>query len=253
VPAPTDALLECADLSWTVGGSRILDGVGFTVRPGEFVAVIGPNGAGKTSLFNLLSGVVRPTRGRIVFAGADITAEPPHRRARRGIGRTFQSSSVFPTMTVAEHIRLALRVGRDRAGRRAAADPANTAAVLGQVRLDHRARALAGQLSHGDRRKLEIALVLAGAAGRQLDQLLLLDEPMAGMSAEEVPDLMDVIRDVHRARGRAVLMVEHHMEVLMSLADRVVVLHHGALLAVGTPAQVTADPAVQEAYLGETP
>src|SRR5262249_25492011 len=151
--------------AWTVGGARIVDGIGLTVRPGEFVALIGPNGAGKTSLFNLLSGTVRPTGGRIRFAGHDITAEPPHRPARRGIARTFQSSSVFPTMTVAEHIELALRVGRDRAARRAAAEPAAVAGLLRRVRLDHRAGLLAGELSHGDRRKLEIGLALAGQAG----------------------------------------------------------------------------------------
>ncbi|HEX5119437.1 MAG TPA: ABC transporter ATP-binding protein [Pseudonocardiaceae bacterium] len=238
------ALLECSGLSWTVGGTHILDDIGFAVRAGEFVAVIGPNGAGKTSLLNVLSGLVRPTSGRITLSGEDITAEPPHRRARRGVARTFQSSSVFPTMTVGQHVRLARRVGRT------GAEPAE---VLHRVGLDHLAGAVAGRLSHGDRRKLEIALVLAGAADRDGRRLLLLDEPMAGMSADEVPGLTDVLRDVHTGGGHAVLMVEHHMEVLMSLADRVVVLHHGALLAVGTPAEVTADPVVQEAYLGQAP
>jgi branched-chain amino acid transport system ATP-binding protein len=229
------AVLECAGLGWSVGGTRILDGVGFAVHGGEFAAVIGPNGAGKTSLFNALSGLVRPVEGRILLHGRDVTREPPHRRARRGLARTFQSSSVFPTMTVAEHVDLASRLG-----------PAEED-VLGRVRLDHRAGVLAGELSHGDRRKLELALVLAGGGpGR----VLLLDEPMAGMSAEEVPELVEVLRDVHTSGGHAVLMVEHHLEVLMSLADRVLVLHRGALLADGTPAQVGADPAVQEAYLG---
>lgn len=227
-----------------------MDGVGFEVRAGEFVAVIGPNGAGKTSLFNLLSGVVRPTGGRITFRGRDITTAPPHRRARLGIGRTFQSSSVFPTMTVDEHVRLALRIGRTRAARRAGS--AVTEEVLGRVGLDHRADVVAAELSHGDRRKLEIALVLAAGHDRDSEELLLLDEPMAGMSAEEVPSLVEVVRRLHEG-GRTVLMVEHHMEVLMSLADRVVVLHHGALLAVGTPDEVTAEPAVQDAYLGERP
>lgn len=231
-------VLECAELGWSVGGTRILDGVGFTVEAGEFVAVIGPNGAGKTSLFNALSGLVRPVEGRILLRGRDVTREPPHRRARRGLARTFQSSSVFPTMTVAEHVELARRVG---------GSGGSEADVLARVRLDHRAGMLAGELSHGDRRKLELALVLAGGGpGR----VLLLDEPMAGMSAEEVPELVEVLRDVHRSGGHAVLMVEHHLEVLMSLADRVLVLHRGALLADGTPAQVGADPAVQEAYLG---
>ncbi|MGH3628576.1 MAG: ABC transporter ATP-binding protein, partial [Sciscionella sp.] len=207
-----------------------------------------PNGAGKTSLFNLLSGTTRPSGGRITFAGSDITSEPPHRRARRGIGRTFQSSNVFTTMTVVEHIDLAARIGRPRAARRS---PDIAAEVLHRVRLAHRASTVAGLLSHGDKRKLEIALLLATAGDGGRQHLLLLDEPMAGVSAEEVPELVEVLREAHRGDGHSVLMVEHHMEVLMALADRVAVMHHGSLLATGTPAEVTADAGVQQAYLGE--
>jgi branched-chain amino acid transport system ATP-binding protein len=170
----------------------------------------------------------------------DITGEPPHRRARRGIARSFQSATLFPTMTVAEHVELAARVGRH----------ANVTDVLDRVRLGHRATALAGALSHGDKRKLEIALLLAAPRGTDHRGLLLLDEPMAGVAAEEVDALVEVIRAAHRDSGAAVLMVEHHMEVLMSLAERVAVLHNGALLALGTPDEVMAHTAVQDAYLG---
>ena len=232
-------VLSLTGLSWTVGGSAILSGVDLSVGEGEFVAVIGPNGAGKTSLFNLVSGLNRASAGRIALDGADITAEPPHKRARRGIGRTFQSSSVFPTMTVAEHVALAQQVAAKRRG--AVLDP------LERVRLTERSGALAADLSHGDKRKLELAMLLASGAER----LLLLDEPMAGVASGDVPELVEVIRALHRDEGRTVLMVEHHMEVLLGLADRVAVMHHGALLAIDTPERIMADPRVQEAYVGD--
>ena len=241
-PAPAADVLTLDGLTWAVGGSTIVSGVDLSVSEGEFVAVIGPNGAGKTSLFNLVSGLTRATAGRIRLDGADVTAEPPYRRARRGIGRTFQSSSVFPTMTVAEHVALAGRVG---GGRRAASS--SNSDTLDRVRLTHRADRLAGALSHGDKRKLELAMLLASGARR----LILLDEPMAGVASEEVPELVEVIRALHREEGRTVLMVEHHMEVLLGLADRVAVMHHGALLAVDAPDAVMADVRVQEAYVGE--
>ncbi|NUR24653.1 MAG: ABC transporter ATP-binding protein [Catenulispora sp.] len=229
-------VLTLTGLSWSVGGSAILSGVDLAVGEGEFVAVIGPNGAGKTSLFNLISGLIRSTAGRIALDGADITVEAPHKRARRGIGRTFQSSSVLPTMTVAEHVALAARVAR-RKGTDA----------LTRVRLTEKAGALAADLSHGDKRKLELAMLLASGAER----LLLLDEPMAGVASGDVPELVEVIRSLHRDEGRTVLMVEHHMEVLLGLADRVAVMHHGALLAIDTPDRIMADARVQEAYVGE--
>ena len=235
-------VLSLTGLSWAVGGSAILSGVDLAVGEGEFVAVIGPNGAGKTSLFNLISGLNRASAGRIALDGADITVEAPHKRARRGIGRTFQSSSVFPTMTVAEHVALAAQVA---AKRRAAV--AGGSEVLDRVRLAEKSAALAADLSHGDKRKLELAMLLASGAER----LLLLDEPMAGVASGDVPELVEVIRSLHRDEGRTVLMVEHHMEVLLGLADRVAVMHHGALLAVDTPERIMADARVQEAYVGD--
>ncbi|MBS2545821.1 ABC transporter ATP-binding protein [Catenulispora sp. NL8] len=235
-------VLALTGLSWSVGGSAILSGVDLAVGEGEFVAVIGPNGAGKTSLFNLISGLTRATAGRIVLDGADITTEAPHKRARRGVGRTFQSSSVFPTMTVAEHVALAQQVAAKRRGRTLATD------ALEHVRLAEKSEVHACDLSHGDKRKLELAMLLASGAER----LLLLDEPMAGVASGDVPELVDVIRALHQDEHRTILMVEHHMEVLLGLADRVAVLHHGALLAIDTPERVMADERVQEAYVGDS-
>lgn len=244
-PAP---VLRVAGLSWTVGGARIVDGIDLDVRPGEFVAVIGPNGAGKTSLFNLISGLTPATSGRVELAGVDVTGASAHRRARLGLGRTFQSSSVFAALPVGENVRLAAAAARGsclRLWRRAGPQPAADQA-LARVGLAHRRDEPAGRLSHGDKRKLELAILLAADP-----KLILLDEPMAGVSAGDVPALTDVVRSIHREEGRTVLMVEHHMEVLLGLADRVAVMHHGALLALGSPEQVMADPTVQDAYLGE--
>ncbi|WP_414641797.1 ABC transporter ATP-binding protein [Actinocrinis sp.] len=248
-PAPALAVEE---LTWRVGGRAVVDRVGFAVAPGELLAVIGPNGAGKTTLFNLVSGLLRPDSGRIMLAGREVTRLPTHRRVRHGLGRTFQTSSVFPEMTVAQNAQLAAqaaiagpygslkvwtRIGRPARERAAEA--------LERTRLARRADARAGALSHGEKRKLELAILLAGR-----HRVLLLDEPMAGMAAEEVPELTELIREVHRD-GATILMVEHHMEVVLGLAQRVAVLHHGALLACDRPAAVVDDPAVREAYLGE--
>jgi len=228
-----------------------VDNVDLDLTPGEFLAVIGPNGAGKTSLFNLVSGLRRPTAGTVAVDGRDVTGLSPHRRARLGLGRTFQSSAVFTSLTVDENVRLSvqarrggsMRLFRSRANDKAVA--AESHEVLARVRLDGRESTVAGALSHGEKRKLEIALLLA-----ERPRVMLLDEPMAGMSAEEVPALVDVVRGL-TADGQSVLMVEHHMDVVLDLADRVAVMHHGALLVVDTPDAVMANRTVQEAYLGE--
>jgi branched-chain amino acid transport system ATP-binding protein len=243
--------LALEGVAWRIGAVPIVDDVSLTVAPDEFVALIGPNGAGKTSLFNLISGLRRPSAGRIRLGGEDVTSRPPHQRARRGLGRTFQTSAVFGSLTVAANVALAiqahqggaLRAWRRRSDRRITG---RTGEILAAVRLENRSADSAAALSHGEKRKLEIALVLAGDP-----RVLLLDEPMAGISAEEVPALVEVIRGLTAGTGRSVLMVEHHMDVVLDLADRVAVLHHGALLACDTPDAVMADPLVQEAYLGE--
>ncbi|MEU1684592.1 ABC transporter ATP-binding protein [Micromonospora sp. NPDC005707] len=246
-------MLATRGLTWRIGEVAIVDSVYLDLAPGEFLGVIGPNGAGKTSLFNLITGLRRPTEGRILLDGADVTDLPPHRRARLGLGRTFQASSVFGSLTVRENVRLAVqahRGGSMKLWRRAAADrevAAAADAALDRVGLAHRGTALAGNLAHGEKRKLEIALLLAGEP-----RVMLLDEPMAGVSAEDVPELVSVIKSLTGDSGRSVLMVEHHMDVILELADRIAVMHHGALLACDTPDTVMANATVQEAYLGES-
>ncbi|MFE6662472.1 ABC transporter ATP-binding protein [Streptomyces sp. NPDC057697] len=245
----TAPVLRLAGLGWGVGGATIVEDVSLSVHEGEFLAFIGPNGAGKTSLFNLISGVTTATSGTIELDGTDMTAAPAHARARRGLGRTFQTSSLWSAMSVADHVRLAAqaaRGGSHRLWRRASRYSAEVDGVLERTGLGHRARATAAELSHGEKRKLELAVLLVGEP-----RLMLLDEPMAGVSAEEVPALTELIRALHRDEGRTVLMVEHHMDVLLGLADRLAVMHHGRLLALDTPGAVTADPTVQRAYLGE--
>ncbi|MCZ7419201.1 MULTISPECIES: ABC transporter ATP-binding protein [unclassified Micromonospora] len=246
-------MLTTRGLTWRIGEVSIVDSVYLDLAPGEFLGVIGPNGAGKTSLFNLITGLRRATEGRVTLDGKDISDLPPYRRARLGLGRTFQASSVFGSLSVRENVRLAVQAHRGgslKLWRRAAADrevAAAADAALDRVGLAHRGTALAGTLAHGEKRKLEIALLLAGEP-----RVMLLDEPMAGVSAEDVPELVQVIRSLTGDSGRAVLMVEHHMDVILELADRIAVMHHGALLACDTPETVMANPTVQEAYLGES-
>ena len=239
-------------LRLVIGGATIIDGIDLDVSEGEMLGVIGPNGAGKTTLFNLLSGVIRPTAGQVWVQGRDVTGLSATRRARAGISRTFQTSSLFPALTVLENVRLATQAHRPRAlsvlHRPTRDDEATTfaRARLSDVGLVRQAGTLAGQLSHGDQRKLEIALLLACRP-----RVVLLDEPMAGVATGDVADLVALIRWLHQEERCTVLMVEHHLDVLLGLVDRVAVLHHGRLLACDDPESVVADPAVQSAYLGE--
>jgi branched-chain amino acid transport system ATP-binding protein len=245
-------ILATKDLGLDIGGATIVAEVGLEVGEGELLAVIGPNGAGKTTLFNLVSGLLTPTSGRVVLAGVDITGQPPYRRTREGIGRTFQVSNVFPQLSAFENARLAaeaaiggtMRIWRQAVRVREAVERAMWA--LGRVGLAGKVRVPAGLLSHGDKRKLELAMLLAGEP-----KVLLLDEPMAGVSMENVPELVELIRSVHADEGKTILMVEHHMEVVTGLAQRIAVMHHGRLLAVDTPDAIMRDPTVQQAYLGE--
>ncbi len=247
------AALSLVDLTWRVGGRTIVDAVTLDVRPGELLAVIGPNGAGKTSLFNLITGFIRPTAGQIVVNGQDVARMPPHRRVPLGLGRTFQTSSVFASMSVRENVELAAQAAMSGPWKslapwaRITADARTTARdALDRTRLGARAAVRAAALSHGEKRKLELAIVLAGDAS-----VVLLDEPMAGMAMEEVPELTDLIGAIHRD-GATVLMVEHHMEVVLGIAERIAVLHHGELIAHGSAGEVAADPLVREAYMGTT-
>ena len=247
--APRDVVLRTSGLTWRVGGFTIVEDIDLEVRQGEFLSVIGPNGAGKSTLINLLSGVSLPAAGRIELRGQDITRAGPATRVRRGLGRTFQTSSLFPGLTVLENARLAAAGSRGSLTLWRRPSPRDAATVtayerLEEVGLDARADDLAADLSHGDKRRLEIAVVLCGDPS-----VLLLDEPTAGVSAEQVGPLVDVVRAVH-ARGRTVVMVEHHMELVTGMSDRIAVLHSGRLLLVDVPSVVMADATVREAYLG---
>ena len=245
-------ILATRNLGLDIGGATIVADVSLEVQEGEFLGIIGPNGAGKTSLFNLLSGLYGATSGTVELDGRDITRDAPHRRTRAGLGRTFQVSSVFPRLSALENVRLSAESrlgGTFRVWRRAmrfkrALERARWA--LERVGLEGREAVPAGALAHGDKRKLELAMLLAGDP-----RVILLDEPMAGVSVEDVPELVGLIKSVHESEGKTVLMVEHHLDVVTGVAERIAVMHHGALLAVDTPARVMADAAVQEAYVGE--
>jgi branched-chain amino acid transport system ATP-binding protein len=243
-------VIAARGIGWRIGGATILDDISVAVGAGELLGIIGPNGAGKSSLVNIMSGVVRPTTGTIELAGREVTRLSATARAARGLARSFQTSALFDGLTAAENVRLAVQGSRP--GRLSLLRSASSSApaeqvegLLDRVRMPGRARAVAGALSHGDRRKLELAMAMASEP-----RVLLLDEPMAGVSAEDVEGLTSIIADV-RDSGVAVLMVEHHMDVVLGLADRVAVLHHGRLLALGSADEVTADTEVQQAYLGE--
>lgn len=250
-------VLTTRGLGVTIGGVEILRDVSLDVRPGEILAVLGPNGAGKTTLFNVLSGLRRPTSGSVTLAGRDVTALPAFRRARLGLARSFQITSVFPALTVLENVRLAAQAHAGeslalwravRHGDAAYEDAWRALRLAGLDDIDGDAAEIeAASLSHGGKRKLEVALAIVGRP-----TVLLLDEPTAGMSAEDVPDLIGAIRGIRDELGTTIVLVEHRMDVALGLAERLAVMHHGALLACDTPENVMADETVQSAYVGES-
>ena len=245
-----DPVLRIENLAKNFGGLRVTDNVTLDVKPGELHAVIGPNGAGKTTLINQLSGLLAPDAGRILFNGEDVTALPPHLRAQRGLARSFQITSILPRFTALENVALAVQARSGTSFRffgRAATDDALNAparAALAQVGLAERRNVTAGELSHGEKRALELAMALA------MDpKLLLLDEPMAGTGHDESERLVAALRAL---KGRfSMVLVEHDMHAVFALADRISVLIYGRILASGTPAEVRADPQVVAAYLGD--
>ena len=247
----TRPLIELAGLTKRYGALTAVDDVSMQVSAGEIRAIIGPNGAGKTTLFHLITGITRPTAGRVHFAGHDITGLPAHTVCQRGLSRTFQLTSLFPEMSARENAMLAAQARSHRrwqpfggAGVFAAARQAAEVA-LDQLGLIDVAGRSAGLLSHGDQRLLEVAMAMA-----QEPQVLLLDEPTQGLSVEETAQAVDTLaRFLERSRVTA-LLVEHDMEVVFRLAHKITVLHRGAVIAAGTPAAVRADARVQEAYLG---
>lgn len=244
--------LKVKDLSLNIGGAKILDGITLDIKHNETLGIIGPNGAGKTSFFNLLSGIRKPSRGQIFVGDTETTNLQPHECARAGIARTFQTSSVFINLTCLENVRIAAQAANGQSMNLTKnaykfAEVVQTAHdCLAKVGLTSRAMQRAGSLSHGDKRRLEIAIVLASQS-----DIVLLDEPMAGMSVENVPELVEIIRSLATEHKKTVLIVEHHMEVILGLADRIAVLNYGELLVCDTPQNVINNPIVQSAYIGE--
>ena len=244
--------LSVKDLSLSIGGAKILDGITLDVNQNEVLGIIGPNGAGKTSFFNLLSGVRKPTRGQIFIGQEDVTKLHPYQRARVGLARTFQTSSVFTNLTCLENVRIAAQAANGKSmnltrnAYKFDSVVSKAREVLEQVGLGARALQLAGSLSHGDKRRLEIAIVLASKS-----EIVLLDEPMAGMSVENVPELVEIIRSLKVDHKKTVLIVEHNLDVILGLADRIAVLNYSELLVCDTPQNVINNPIVQSAYIGE--
>jgi branched-chain amino acid transport system ATP-binding protein len=244
-------LLETFELSKYFGGLKAVDGVSLTVEQGGLHSVIGPNGAGKTTLLNLISGAYKPTSGRITYNEIDITDMPAHTRAHLGMGRSYQITNIFPTLTVLENARLAAQaLGKDNLKLLSpyqSFDLYNQQAMqaLETVGLGQKAYDLALALSHGDKRRLEVAMLLA-----QDLEFLLLDEPTAGLGTEQVPEFMQMIRSIGDQSDKTILLVEHNMNVVMNLSHKISVMHHGRLLAEGNPEEIAANPVVQEAYLG---
>lgn len=254
VAAPhTVPAIEVRDLGLQIGGATIVKDVSFQIATGEFVGLIGPNGAGKTTLINLLSGTVRATSGHILLHGVDVSRWPAHRRAvKASVGRSFQSSNLFGGLTVLENVRLAVRRNHGLAGtlrmvRREEPTVVEARSHLRRVGLGAVEEFEIDQLSHGQRRKVELAILLA-----MHPSIVLLDEPMAGVSSDDVPDLVRVIREVHAETRATFLMVEHHMHVVTELCRRLAVMHHGELIALDVLGAVQKNPTVKAAYMGDS-
>jgi branched-chain amino acid transport system ATP-binding protein len=247
----TPPALEASDLTRRFGGFVAVDQVNFAVPDGEFRGIIGPNGAGKTTLFNLLMNALEPSSGRVALFGRDITDLPEHERAHIGLARSFQSNQLFAEQSVFENVRIVVQtieqgptafdlltggraIGRDRA-----------AEVLDLLGLGTLADRKAKNLSHGDQRLLGIAMALATDP-----EVLLLDEPTSGMGPGETEETADLIEEIHQDLELTLLMIEHDMDVVLTMSDRINVFHGGELLATGTPSDIQANQAVQEAYLG---
>ena len=251
-------MLMTRDLTIRFGGHVAVDHVSCSFEPGTLTSIVGPNGAGKTTYFNLISGQLPASEGTVTLAGEDITTLPAPARTRRGLGRAFQLTQLFANLTVHENVRLAIQARETGLGQgllrgldmwrvwldhKTWIDEARQ--VLEQVQLADKAQAPASSLPHGDQRKLEVAMLIA------LDpKVFMFDEPTAGMSVDEVPVVLDLIRGLKRRKDVVILLVEHKMDVVRELSDRIIVLHNGQLVADGEPAQVIASSVVQQAYLG---
>ena len=252
------SVLSTRDLTIRFGGHVAVNAVTCAFEPGTLTAIVGPNGAGKTTYFNLISGQLKPTTGEVTLDGRDLSSLPASQRTRAGLGRAFQLTNLFPHLTVMENVRLAVQAMRPGTHHRGfnlwsvwsdhqdlleRADE-----ILAAVAMKDKEGEIVANLPHGDQRKLEVALLMA------LDpKVYMFDEPTAGMNAAEAPVILDLIRKLKADASKTILLVEHKMDVVRELADRIIVLHNGTLVADGEPAEVIASPIVQEAYLGVAP
>ena len=250
--------LVTQDLRIRFGGHVAVNAVSCAFQPGTLTAIVGPNGAGKTTYFNLISGQLKASSGQVSLGGRSLAGLSVSERTRAGLGRAFQLTNLFPNLSVLENVRLAVQATHQGAHRRGLnlwsiwSDHtdlmAQADAILAKVALRDRADTPVAGLTHGDQRKLEVALLMA------LDpQVYMFDEPTAGMSHDEAPVILNLIRELKKDKTKIILLVEHKMDVVRELADRIIVLTNGTLVAGGLPAEVIASPVVQEAYLGVTP
>jgi branched-chain amino acid transport system ATP-binding protein len=246
------SVLQVQNVSKRFGNLVAVDDVCLTIEPGELRAIIGPNGAGKTTFFNLVSGLFAPTSGVTLFEGRDVTALSPDQRVHRGMARTFQITEIFPELSVADNLRIAVEIAAGhrltpwlgRAGRRKV--DARVEELLGAGGLTAKRNVRVGALSHGDQRATEIMMSLA-----LRPRLLLLDEPTAGMGDQETFDIARLVRRLHKQEGLTIMLIEHDMRVVFNLADRIMVLAEGRVLAEGSPDEIARSEAVQAAYLGK--
>jgi branched-chain amino acid transport system ATP-binding protein len=249
------SLLATRDLTIRFGGHVAVNNVTCAFEPGTLTAIVGPNGAGKTTYFNLISGQLKATSGTVSLDGRDLSGQSPSARTRAGLGRAFQLTNLFPNLSVLENVRLAVQATRDGPHRRGlnlwsiwsdhAALTDRALEILNTVSMADRRDAAVASLPHGDQRKLEVALLMALES-----KVFMFDEPTAGMNAAEAPVILNLIRQIKNDKTKTILLVEHKMDVVRELADRIIVLHNGTLVADGDPATVIASPVVQEAYLG---
>ncbi len=242
-------MLEITNLSKSFGGFRAVSDVSLSVETRQIAAVIGPNGAGKSTLFNLITGHLRPDSGTVMLDGRDITGAAPHRIVRMGVGRSFQRTNIFAKLTVFENIQAAFlvhhRQGRNFWGRSEAMYRDETAALLRQIGLHNQENTIAGTLSYGNQKQLELGLALASDP-----QMLLLDEPTAGMSATETHETIRLLEKIAGERELTLLFTEHDMEVVFQIAQKIAVLHQGRIIADGKPEDVRNDSEVRRVYLG---
>jgi branched-chain amino acid transport system ATP-binding protein len=251
-------LLETRDLTIRFGGHVAVNAVNCAFAPGTLTAIVGPNGAGKTTYFNLISGQLKASSGTVLLNGRDLSGLGVSARTHAGLGRAFQLTNLFPNLSVLENVRLAVQATRAGAHRHGLdlwsiwsdheALTRRAQELLEGVSMAGKQDLLVASLPHGDQRKLEVALLMALEP-----QVFMFDEPTAGMSADEAPVILDLIRKLKADTRKTILLVEHKMDVVRELADRIIVLHNGALVADGEPAEVIASPVVQEAYLGVNP